>query len=115
MLAECAIVAVTGGASAAICIPAIANRIPEFTMAAPVWLFAVAITAGAVLLVSVPAGWNLLRAPLASGGRVTRSRIGGPLIAAEVAMALVLTGAALLTRSFAAILDENLGFRTEHV
>jgi predicted permease len=116
MFAECAIVAVTADALAAICILAAANRIFHFTMAPPVWLFVVAITAGAALLFSVPVGWNVLRAPLASGTRVTRSRIGGPLIAAEVAMALlVLTGAALLTRSFAAILDENPGFRSEHV
>jgi hypothetical protein len=80
-----------------------------------VWLFAVAITIGAAVLFSVPVVWSLWRALLASG-RVTRSRIGGALIAAEVAMALlVITGAALLTRSFAAILDENSGVRPRHV
>ena len=53
---------------------------------------------------------------LASGARVTRTSIGYSLIAAEVAMALlVITGAALLTRSFAAILDENPGFRAQGV
>lgn len=116
MITECAIVAVVGGALGVLCVLPAGGWIPQFTMAPPVWLFAVAITAGAVVLFSIPAGWRVLRVPLASSARVTRSRIGGPLIGAEVALALlVVTGVALLTRSFAAILDENPGFRAQHV
>jgi len=114
--AECAVVAILGGVLGAIWVLPAASRIPQLTMAPPVWLFALAITVAAAVLFSIPAGWRLLRAPLVSGSRVTHSRIGGSLIAAEVAMALlVLTGAMLLTRSFSAILNENPGFRAQHV
>ncbi len=113
---ECAVVAAIGGSLGLICVRLAAGRIPQFTMAPVVWLFALAITAAAAVVFSVPAGWRLLRAPLASSSRVKHARAGGPLIAAEVAMALlVLTGAMLLTRSFRAILSEDPGFQARHV
>jgi predicted permease len=114
ILAECWVVAAIGGALGVAC--AGAFRYLDTAFPAPVWFFAAAITLASAILFAIPAAWQILRAPLASGARVTRSRFSAPLIAAEVAMALlVLTGAALLTRSFAAILDENPGFRAQHV
>ena len=113
-LAECCLVALTGGALGALC--ANAFRYLDAGFAAPVWFFAAAITLAAAILFVIPAAWQVLRPPVSPGARVTRSRLGAPLIAAEVAMALlVLSGAALLTRSFAAVLDENPGFRAQHV
>ena len=113
---KCAVVAIIGGVLGAICVLPAAGWIPQFTMAPPVWLFALAMTVAAAVLFSIPAGWRLLRAPLVSGSCVTHSRIGDSLIAAQVAMALlVLTGATLLTRSFSAILNENPGFRAQRV
>jgi putative ABC transport system permease protein len=51
----------------------------------------------------------------ASAGRETR-RLKNVLVAAEFALAMVLlTGAALLVRSFAAVLSVDLGFRPERV
>jgi putative ABC transport system permease protein len=114
ILAECLIIAVAGGVLGALCASAFRYLETEFT--APVWLFAAAITFASAVVYALPAAWRVWRAPLTSGSRVTRSRLSGALIAAEVATALlVLTGAALLTRSFAAILDEKPGFRAQHV
>jgi len=114
ILVECLTVAAIGGTLGAAC--ASAFRYLDNAFATPVWLFAAAITLGSALLFALPAAWRVWRAPLFSSSRVTRSRLSGVLIAAEVATAvLVLTGAALLTRSFAAVLDENPGFRAQHV
>jgi putative ABC transport system permease protein len=88
---------------------------------APVWLFAVAISAVAGLLFGLPACWQVLRERrrlTASTRSIVRgrSRLGFVLLAAEVAMAfLVLAGATLLARSFAALLDEAPGFQAERV
>ncbi len=88
---------------------------------APVWLFALAITLIAGVLFGLPACWHVLRPTtrLSGGGRSIvrgQSRLSAFLIAGEVAMSLlVLSGAALLTRSFAALLNEEPGFQAEHV
>lgn len=115
ILAECWIVAGLGGTLGALSAVPAARLVPQLTLAAPVWFFAAGITAAAAVLFAIPAAWRTIRVPIAST-RVTRSRLSSSLIAAEVAMALlVLTGAALLTRSFAAVVDENPGFRADHV
>jgi predicted permease len=88
---------------------------------APVWLYAIAISLVAGVLFGLPACWHVLR----ERNRLTaftrsvvrgRSRIGFVLLAGEVAMAfLVLAGAALLARNFAALLAEAPGFQAERV
>ncbi len=88
---------------------------------APVWLFAIAISAVAAVLFGLPACWQVLRERrrLTVSNRSVapgRSRLGFALLAGEVAMAfLVLTGAALLARNFAALVAEPLGFQAERV
>ena len=87
----------------------------------PVWLFAIGITLVAGVLFGLPACWQVMRprTGLAAGGRsITRaqSRLSAVLMAGEVAMALlVLSGAALLTRNFAALLGEDPGFQARQV
>jgi len=101
-----------------------ASQIPrlEATPTAPaIWLFAIAISLIASLLFGLPACWEVLRSKshLADSGRSiihARSRFSAVLMAGEVAMALlVLAGAALLARSFAALLNENPGFQAHNV
>jgi predicted permease len=94
----------------------------EFTaLEGPVLLFASTISVICGILFGLPACWQVMRsrAKLSGGGRAVvrgRSRLSSALMAAEVAMALlVLTGAALLTRTFAALLTEDPGFRAERV
>jgi putative ABC transport system permease protein len=88
---------------------------------APVWFYAIAISVLAGLLFGLPACWQVLRdrGTLMTSSRSVapgRSKIGTVLLAAEIAMAfLVLTGAALLARNFAALLDEAPGFEAAHV
>jgi putative ABC transport system permease protein len=88
---------------------------------APVWLYAIAICFVAGVLFGLPACWHVLRERrrlTASTRSVVhgRSRIGFVLLAGEVAMAfLVLAGAALLARNFAALLAEAPGFQAERV
>ncbi|HEY3738462.1 MAG TPA: ABC transporter permease [Bryobacteraceae bacterium] len=87
---------------------------------APVWLFALALSVICGILFGLPACWQLIRgrARVATGRSIVsvRSPLSSVLIAAEVAMALlVLTGAALLTRTFAALLREDPGFHAERV
>jgi predicted permease len=86
----------------------------------PVWLYAIAISVMSGLLFGLPACWQVLRERrlVASTRSVlpARSRIGFLLLAGEVAMAfLVLAGAALLGRNFAALLAEAPGFQAERV
>jgi putative ABC transport system permease protein len=80
----------------------------------PVWLFAVLISILAGVLFGLPACWQVLRERRLSSSRSVvggRSRLGFALLAAEVALAfLVLSGAALLARNFARLLDEPAGF-----
>ena len=79
----------------------------------PVWLFAAAITIVCGLLFGMPACWRVLGDRRAVGRSVIRARprLAAALMAGEVALAfVVLAGAALLVRSFAALLDENPGF-----
>jgi predicted permease len=91
-------------------------RMDEADFGGPVWLFTLAIALVCGLLFGLPACW---RVKSAIGGRTVtrrRSRLGSVLMAAEVALAfVVLTGAALLARSFATLLNEGPGFRAENV
>ena len=100
------------------------NRLPRVEWRgfdAPVWLFAVGISLIAGVLFALPACWQVVRPRMQisdAGRSVTRSRsrLSAVLVAAEVAMALlVLAGVALLARSFAALLNEDPGFRAERV
>ncbi len=97
------------------------GRIAWTGLEAPVWLFAATISLAGGLLFALPACWQVLRPRrrLAGSGRGIargRSRSSAFLVAAQVAMALlVLTGVALLTRSFAALLGEDPGFRAANV
>jgi predicted permease len=87
----------------------------------PVWLFAVAISVLAGVLFGLPACWQVLRErrTLAASTRSIargRSRLGFVLLAGEIDMAfLVLAGAALLARNFAALLAAAPGFQSERV
>ena len=84
----------------------------------PVWLFAVGITIGCGLLFGLPACRRVLGDRRAAGRSVirARSKIATGLLAGEVALAfVVLTGAALLVRNFAALLDQNPGFDAREV
>jgi predicted permease len=101
-----------------------ANQIPRIEWAAfeaPVWLFALGISVICGILFGLPACWQTMRPrkTLSAPGRsVTnaRSRLGSVLMAGEVALALlVLSGVALLTRSFAALLNEDPGFQAQRV
>ncbi|HVT94263.1 MAG TPA: ABC transporter permease [Bryobacteraceae bacterium] len=91
---------------------------------APVWLFTVAVSLLCAVLFGMPACWQALRAEAdlartRSGDRsITsgKSRLGVLLMAAEVALSFVaLSGAFLLTHSFARLLDENPGIQTRNV
>ncbi len=87
----------------------------------PVWLFAIVISAVAGVLFGLPACWQVLRERrrLSASTRSIargRSRLGFVLLAGEIAMAfLVLAGAALLARNFAALLSEAPGFQAERI
>ena len=87
----------------------------------PVWLFAAAISVIGGLLFGMPACWQVMRPrlQLAEAGRSIargRSRFSTILMAGQVAMALlVLAGVALLTRSFAGLLNEDPGFHAAQV
>ena len=87
----------------------------------PVWLYAIAISILAGVLFGLPACWQVLRERrrLTTSTRSVvrgRSGLGFVLLAGEVAMAfLVLAGAALLARNFAALLAEPAGFQSERV
>ena len=91
-------------------------RMDEADFSGPVWLFTIAIAMLCGLLFGLPACWGV---KTGGGGRTVtrrRSRLGAVLMAAEVALAfVVLTGTALLARSFAALLNEDPGFRAEKV
>jgi len=96
-------------------------RLPSGEWQAPVWLYAIAISTVAGVLFGLPACWQVLRERrrlTASTRSVApgRSRLSFVLLAGEVAMAfLVLAGAALLARNFAALLAEAPGFQSERV
>ena len=96
-------------------------RLEHAALPAPVWLFSIAVSLIASVLFGLPACWQVLRSRsrlLESGRTIAhgRSRFSAVLLAAEVAMAvLVLSGAALLTRSFASLLSEDPGFQAKQV
>ena len=96
-------------------------RLDSTPIEGPVWLFAMGVSLVAGALFVLPACWQVLRARVRlveTGRSVARgqSRLSAVLLAGEVAMAvLVLTGAALLMRSFATLLNEDPGFRAQRV
>jgi predicted permease len=123
VLSESLVLAGAGGAVGIVLAVCGSQLIPTESAAwqAPVWLFAIAISIAAGVLFGLPACWQVLR----ERRRLTvstrsvvrgRSRLGFLLLAGEVAMAfLVLAGAALLARNFAALLNEPPGFQAERV
>jgi predicted permease len=123
VLAESLVLAAAGGAVGVVLAVCARQLLPTESTAwqAPVWLFAIAISIAAGVLFGLPACWQVLRERrrlTASTRSVVRgrSRLGFLLLAGEVAMAfLVLAGAALLARNFAALLNEPPGFQAERV
>lgn len=123
VLAESLALAFIGGAAGIALALGVSRVLPGERMAwqAPVWLYSTAITVVTGVLFGLPACWHLLRdrSRLTASSRTVvygRSRVGTVLLAGEVAMAfLVLAGAALLARNFAALLDEPAGFEAAHV
>src|SRR3984885_15213486 len=123
VLSESLLLAAAGGIVGVVLALSIRQFLPLQPAAwqAPVWLFAVAISAIAGVLFGLPACWHVLRErnrlntstrSVVSG----RSHLGFALLAGEVAMAfLVLAGATLLARNFAALLSEAPGFQAGHV
>lgn len=103
--------------------PAGTPRISEVTTNVPVVLFTMAVAVISGLAVSVipalGASRVSVRSALVDGGRSTsdgRRRLRGLLVGIEVALAVVLTmGAALLGRSFLAVLNVDPGFRADHL
>src|ERR1700733_533700 len=123
VLSESLVLAGAGGALGTVLAVCGSQLIPAESTAwqAPVWLFAIAISIAAGVLFGLPACWQVLRERrrLTTSTRSVvrgRSRLGFLLLAGEVAMAfLVLAGAALLARNFAALLNEPPGFQAERV
>jgi putative ABC transport system permease protein len=97
------------------------NQIPRnasTAFEAPVWLFALAISVLSGFLFGLPVCWQVTRTRTRLSGSMVRvrSRLSSILIAGEVAMALlVLIGAALLTRTFAGLLQVDPGFQDARV
>jgi putative ABC transport system permease protein len=132
LLGESLAVAAIGGTAGIWCAAAMGSalralaeselpRVEWRALDGPVWLFAAGITLVSGVLFGLPACWQLVRrrSGLSESGRAVvrgRSRIGALLMAGEVAMALlVLSGAALLARNFAGLLDERPGFEASNV
>lgn len=123
VMTESLMLAVAGGAAGIAVAACVSRLLPAERTAwqAPVWLYAIAISVVASILFGLPACWHVLRerqSLTASTRSVARghSRLGLVLLAGEVAMAfLVLAGAALLARNFAALLAEPPGFEAERV
>src|SRR3984885_901963 len=123
VLSESLVLAGAGGALGIVLAVCGSRLFPAESTAwqAPVWLFAIAISIAAGVLFGLPACWQVLRERrrLTTSTRSVvrgRSRVGFLLLAGEVAMAfLVLAGAALLARNFAALLNEPPGFQAERV
>jgi len=132
LLSESLLIAAIGGAAGfalavwanQIAAAVAGDRIPRFEwtgIAGPVMLFAVAASLIFGIVFGLPACWQVLRTreQLGESGRsVTRARspLSAIFLAAEIALALlVLTGSVLLTRSFAALLDQSPGFQSTGV
>jgi predicted permease len=123
VLTESLVLAAAGGAFGVALAACARQLLPSEPAAwqAPVWLFAIAISAVAGVLFGLPTCWQVLRERhrlTASTRSIVhgRSRLGFVLLAGEVAMAfVVLSGTALLARNFAALLDQAPGFQAERV
>jgi predicted permease len=132
LLTESLLIVAIGGGLGVLCAGWVGQLLPKIaagqvrqlewtTFDGPVWLFAVGIALLSALLFGLPACWQLMRrrTSLSGSGRSivrAQSRLSSVLMAGEVAMALVvLSGAALLTRNFAELLNQDPGFQTNHV
>ena len=104
-----------------------ADAVPRMQWSAvpsPVWMFSAFLCLFSGLLFAVPSCCQVLTLygrndSAQSDGRVAtrqRTRVGSVLVFAQVALAfLVLVGAALLLRSFKALLDEQPGFNSQDI
>jgi putative ABC transport system permease protein len=100
-------------------------RLDEVRVSWPVLAFAMAIACGSAVVMGLLAGWRITRAAgpddLREGARSAGAAAGvtgarGVLVVTQVATSLVLlVGAGLLGRTVLRLLDEDPGFRTEHV
>jgi putative ABC transport system permease protein len=99
-------------------------RIDEVRMSLPVFMFTFATATAAGVLFSVIPAWRALRTPVSAtltdgrGGTAGRGhrRVQRVLVAAEIALALMLsTGAGLMIRSVARLVDVNPGFAATHL
>ena len=91
-------------------------RMQATVFQAPVWMFAIAVSLVCGLLFGLPACWQVWSVGSIRRGFSRTSQFGPVLIAGEIALAfLVLTGAALLLRSFVGLLNENPGYRTKNI
>ena len=104
-----------------------ANAVPRMqwtTVPSPVWVFSAVVCLFSGLLFAVPSCWQVLilcgrneegQSDVRASVR-QRTRVGSVLVFAQVALAfLVLVGAALLLRSFKALLDEQPGFNSQEI
>ena len=96
-------------------------RAPEVALDTRVWAFAFALSIAAGLAAGLIPALRLSRAPLhqvlGASGRGTarggRGLVGATLVGSEIALAmLLLTGSALLVRSFRSVLAREIGFDT---
>ena len=118
MLSESLLLAAVGGAVGVVLAVGARRILGSGEFQGPVWLYAVAISSVVGVLFGLPACWHVLRERrgLTVSTRSVvrgRSRLGFLLLAGQVAMAfLVLAGAALLARNFAALLRKSPGFES---
>jgi len=131
VLTESLLLAGAGGAAGAVLAMAVSrvlatlaeSQIPRMkwpAFQAPVWLFAAVVSILCGLLFALPAcaqAWGVEASPRSERSMTKpRSPLSSLLMAAEIAMAfVVLTGAALLVRSFVGLLSEDPGFRSKGV
>jgi putative ABC transport system permease protein len=136
LLSENLVLAVAGGIAGVLLgrllLSALVTLLPDdtppwidFQMDARFAIFAVAITAGAVLLFGLAPTLQASRVPATSclhesGGRMTSSRgrraVLNSLVAGEVALAVaLLVCSGLLLRAFQKVLDTDPGFRADNV
>ncbi len=103
--------------------PAGTPRLTEIAVSWPVAVFTAAVAMLCGLVVGAIPGFGAARADVrqtiddgARGSTRGRHQLRGALVAAELAFAVVLSvGAALLTRSFIAVVNTDPGFRTDRL
>jgi predicted permease len=100
-------------------------RLDEITVSWPVLAFAFAVSAGTALLLGALAATRAMKADVyerlkegqrTMAGGPSSARLRGGLVVVQLAVSLVLlVGAGLLGRSFLHLMQQQTGFRTEHL